>query len=268
MSLIKPYVSRLFVYPIKSLDRLECDRVTILKSGAIQGDRVWAIYDWDDNVVNGKRYPKIQALRSKFEPKTNTLSLQRPTTSTTETFNLINQQEALCDWLAEYFGFKVKIEQNLTMGFPDDTVSPGATIVSTATLEAIASWYPELNIDEIRRRFRANIEIAGVPAFWEDRLFADPDSTVKFQLGEVKFMGVNPCQRCVVVTRDSQTGEADHKFQKVFVAQREKTLPEWTKRSHFNHFFRLAVNTKLLSSEAGKKITIGDHVSWSNLLSN
>ena len=38
MSSIKPYVARLFIYPIKSLDRVECDRVTILESGAVKGD--------------------------------------------------------------------------------------------------------------------------------------------------------------------------------------------------------------------------------------
>ncbi|MBW4533117.1 MAG: hypothetical protein KME09_04195 [Pleurocapsa minor HA4230-MV1] len=70
--------------------------------------------------------------------------------------NLIESPVALCDWLESYFGFPVELQQNLSMGFPDDTISPGATIVSTATLEAIASWYPELDTADIRRRFRAN----------------------------------------------------------------------------------------------------------------
>ena len=146
------------------------------------------------------------------------------------------------------------------MGFPDDTVSPGATIVSTATLEAIASWYPELTIADIRRRFRANIEIAGVPAFWEDRLFGAPEKTVRFKIGNVEFRGVNPCQRCVVVTRDPLTGKPYPQFQKIFIEQRKNTLPQWTERSRFNHFFRLAVNTKLSSTEAGKKIRVGDFI--------
>ncbi len=146
------------------------------------------------------------------------------------------------------------------MGFPDDTFSPGATIISTATLKEIASWYPELEIDDVRRRFRANIEIGGVPAFWEDCLFADADSIVKFQVGGVVFMGVNPCQRCIVVTRNPQTGEAYPQFQKTFIKQRKKTLPEWTERSRFNHFFRLAVNTRLSPEQAGKTIAIGDIV--------
>lgn len=253
---LTPYVARLFVYPIKSLDREECDRVTILESGAIQGDRTWAIVDRADKFVNGKRNQKIHALRSKFDLENETVTLRIQGSDRTERFNL--KEQLLGNWLAEYFGFPVEIKQNLNMGFPDDTVSPGATIVSTATLEAIASWYPELNTEDIRRRFRANIEIGGVPAFWEDRLFTTPEQTVKFQVGEVEFMGVNPCQRCVVVTRDPQTGMAYLDFQKVFIEQRKTTLPKWTERSRFNHFFRLAVNTRLSPSEAGKVIYLKD----------
>ena len=261
MSSIKPYVSRLYVYPIKSLDRTECDRVEILKSGAMKGDRTWAIFDLNGNFVNGKRNPKIHSLRSVFNLETKTVSLQTQETDKLNTFSLDNQQEDLCAWLSQYFGFEVKISQNLVMGFPDDTVSPGATIISTATIEAIASWYPELETDDIRRRFRANIEIGGVPAFWEDCLFSDANSTIKFNVGEVEFMGVNPCQRCIVVTRDPETGKAYPQFQKVFIEKRKETLPEWTERSRFNHFFRLAVNTRLSPNQAGKTLAIGDSIS-------
>ena len=166
----------------------------------------------------------------------------------------------ICDWLENYFGFPVTVKQNLDLGYPDDTASPGATIVSTATLEAIASWYPELDTANIRRRFRANIEIGGVSAFWEDRLFATAEHTVKFNIGKVEFRGVNPCQRCIVITRDPETGLPYPKFQKTFIEQRKKSLPEWIERSRFNHFFRLAVNTRLAASEAGKVIEIGDQV--------
>lgn len=255
-----PYVAKLFIYPIKSLDRVKRDRVTILRSGALQGDRTWAIFDCNGKFVNGKHERKIHALRSQFDLETNYLKLQIQGTDRTAEFDLIESREALCEWLKDYFGFPVEIKQDLNMGFPDDTVASGATIVSTATLEAIASWYPELDTADIRRRFRANIEIAGVPAFWEDRLFTTSEQTVTFKVGNVEFMGVNPCQRCVVVTRDPQTGEPYPKFQKTFIEQRKNTLPEWTERSRFNHFFRLAVNTRLSPTEAGKAIEVGDRV--------
>ena len=268
MSSIEPYVSRLFVYPIKSLDWEECDRVKILESGAIKGDRTWAFLDPDNNFVNGKRNRKIHNLRSEYDFETNNLSLQIEGTNETKIFNLIQQKKELCHWLSQYFGFKIKIGQNEVMGFPDDTISPGATIISTATLEAVASWYPELDVNNIRRRFRANIEIAGVPAFWEDCLFADADIIVKFSVGKVEFMGVNPCQRCVVITRDPDTGKPYPKFQKTFIDKRQKTLPEWTERSRFNHFFRLAVNTRLSPTQATKTIAIGDEIRLCNSLSS
>ncbi|WP_019507478.1 MOSC domain-containing protein [Pleurocapsa sp. PCC 7319] len=257
---MKPHVSKIFIYPIKSLDRVSCDRVTILQSGALQGDRAWAIFDRAGNFVNGKRNQKIHALRSEFNLETNTLSLRVQNTNRPAKFNLIEEQEKICNWLESYFGFPVAIKQDLNMGFPDDTVASGATIVSTATLEEIASWYPELDTEDIRLRFRANIEIAGVPAFWEDQLFTISGQTIKFKLGNVEFMGVNPCQRCVVITRDPRTGETYPKFQKTFINQRKATLPEWAERSRFDHFFRLAVNTKLSPPEAGKIIRVGDKV--------
>ncbi len=256
----KPYVARLFIYPFKSLDKQERDRVTILKSGAIKGDRTWSLLDKNNKFVNGKRNSKVHLLRSQFDWQTNTLTLQIQGTDENRTFNLIRQRMQLCNWLSDYFGFEVKIKQNMQMGFPDDTVSPGATIISTGTLAAVSSWYPELSLENIRDRFRANIEIDGVPAFWEDKLFSDTNSTVKFQIGEVEFMGVNPCQRCIVTTRHPQTGETYPQFQKTFTNKRKELLPSWADKTRFNHFFRLAVNTKLSPAEAGIVIAVADRI--------
>lgn len=49
----------------------------------------------------------------------------------------------------------------------------GPSVVSTATVETIASWFDGTRVESPRRRFRANFEISGVPAFWEDRLVGD-----------------------------------------------------------------------------------------------
>jgi uncharacterized protein len=249
-------VARLFVYPFKSFDRVEVDRVTLLGSGAIKGDRAWALFDSKGNFVNGKRHQSIHAIRSQFDLETNiiTLHIQK----TVKSFNVSSEKELLSDYLSDYFGFTVNIEQNFDSGFPDDTLSPGPTIISTGTILEIASWYPELDAEDIRRRFRANIEIDGVPAFWEDRLFANAETTVKFQIGNVELMGVNPCQRCVVITRDWQTGVATSNFQKTFVTNRQATLPDWADRSQFNHYYRLAINTRLTTSQRNKTIQIDD----------
>ncbi|PSN12253.1 MOSC domain-containing protein [filamentous cyanobacterium CCP5] len=243
---IYPQVARLTLYPIKSLDGVEVEMAEVLPSGALRGDRQWAIVDDMGNFVNGKREARVHGLRSRFDLAAATVDISAPSQGG-GCFHLGQELGALETWLSDYFGYGVKLERNQETGFPDDTDSPGPTLISTATLEAVASWYPQLTVEEVRRRFRSNIEIGEVPAFWEDALFAEAGQPVLFHIGSVGFSGVNPCQRCVVVTRDSQTGSPLAGFQKTFIAQRQATLPDWSERSRFNHFFRLAVNTRLAS---------------------
>ncbi|MCY7391849.1 MAG: MOSC domain-containing protein, partial [Leptolyngbyaceae cyanobacterium CAN_BIN12] len=61
-------------------------------------------------------------------------------------------------------------------------------------------------------------------------------------------------------TRDPITGQPYPDFQKIFVEQRQATFPTWAKTSRFNHYYRLAVNTRAPSSEAGKTLQVGDSI--------
>jgi hypothetical protein len=254
------HVAKILIYPIKSLDGVEVKTTRILSSGAIQYDREFAIVDELNKFVNGKRHAKVHLLRSQYNLEDRTVLLKISDTNFQQVFHLDDERQALEDWLSNFFGFAVKLQQNPMMGFPDDTVSPGPTIISTATLTEVASWFAGISVDEMRRRIRANIEIEGVPAFWEDRLYGEQGDVVSFRVANVHLLGINPCQRCVVPTRDSLSGEVYKNFQKVFVAKRQQTLPTWVASSRFNHFYRLSVNTQLSSSSVEKTIKIGDEV--------
>lgn len=251
------YLARIIIYPIKSLDGVELTQTSVLASGALQHDREFAIVDAQEKFVNGKRNAKVHLLRSHFSLSERTVSLQVQGSATWQIFHLDEQRQALEAWLSEFFGLEVKLQQNLLVGFPDDTNAPGPTVISTATIAEVAAWFPDVSLDEMRRRIRANIEIDGVPAFWEDRLFTASD-VVAFRIGNVEFQGVNPCQRCVVPTRDSMTAEVYPKFQKIFITKRQETLPTWVAKKRFNHFFRLSVNTKIPATAAGKLLQVGD----------
>lgn len=262
------YLARISLYPIKSLDGVTVTEAPVLKSGALQHDREFAIFDQQGRFVNGKRNAKVHLLRSSFDLVAGTVSLQVQGTNQQQVFQLHQQTEELEAWLSDYFGFTVKFVQNSLTGFPDDTNASGPTVISTGTLEAVASWFAGISVEQIRLRIRANIEIGGVPAFWEDQLFTEAGKLVQFQVGEVLFTGVNPCQRCVVLTRDALTGEAYRSFQKEFMAKRKATLPSWVELSRFNHFFRLSVNTRVPESEAGKVLQVGDEVRMLGLKSD
>lgn len=264
----EPFLAGIFIYPIKSLDGVAVTGATVLESGALEHDREFAIVDEKGNFVNGKRNAKVHLLRSSFEPDFKTISLQIQGTDQKFAFHLDKERTALETWLSDYFGFPAKLVQNCVTGFPDDTNASGPTIISTATLEIVASWFPSLSVDEMRHRLRANLEIGEVPPFWEDRLFAQADSSVQFQIGEVIFEGINPCQRCVVLTRDAITAQAYPNFQKQFVAKRKETLPSWVETTRFNHFFRLSVNTRVPASEAGKILSQKDEIKMLKLQAN
>lgn len=258
-----PHVAKICIYPIKSLDGVELTQGRVLETGALEGDRQYAIFDAQGKFVNGKRHGKIHLLRTKFDLESQIISLQIQGNNTKENFHLEAEKQPLEAWLSDFFGFSVKLHSNLLTGFPDDTVSPGPTIVSTATLKKVASWYPDLSITNIRRRMRTTIEVDGVPAFWEDQLFSANDDVISLKVGNVQFAGVNPCQRCIVPTRNAVTGKADSGFQKTFINKRKETLPEWVNASRFNHFYKLTVNTRLADEEIGNKlIQVGDQVSF------
>lgn len=262
-----PYLASLLIYPIKSLDGVSTTQVTILKGGALASDgcrsgfsdREFAIFDQQGRFVNGKRNPKVHQLRSSFDVGARTVSLQVQAMDQEQVFQIDDGRIELETWLSDYFGFPVRVERSPT-GFPDDTNAPGPTIISTGTLREVTSWFPGIEIDELRSRLRANIEIGEVPPFWEDQLFTAEDSIVQFQVGDIQFEGINPCQRCVVPSRDPLTGKVYPNFQKTFAAKRREKLPSWSTVSRFNHFFKLAVNTRVSESETGKTLQVGDNL--------
>jgi uncharacterized protein YcbX len=118
-----------------------------------------------------------------------------------------------------------------------------------------------LTLENARRRFRSNLELGSLEPFWEDRLFGAPNELLPFRIGDASFLGHNPGQRCVVPSRDPESGiQSWQGFQKIFMALRKKHLPSWANLDRFNHFYRFAVNTSIPSSEAGKILRVGDRV--------
>ena len=255
-----PSLARISIHPIKSFNPVMIQETAVLPSGALAHDREYALRDAEGKFVNAKRTAAIHRLHTSWDSALNTLCLQVEGSERAAQFTLPKNQAALERLLSGYFDQPITLDRNAEAGFPDDTNAPGPTIISTATLETVASWYPGMTLDECRRRFRANLEIDGVPAFWEDRLFGEAGEVVPFYIGDVLIEGVNPCQRCIVPTRDTQTAESTNEFAQIFRARREETLPGWANRSRFNHFYRLAINTCIPVSEAGKTLRLGDRV--------
>ncbi len=247
-------LERLTVYPVKGLDGIDLDAVEVLEGGTLARDREFALFDADGEVVNGKRTDRVHDLETDFEPSTATLSVTAPDGERLE-FDLETDREAAAAWFGDFFDADLSLERDESLGYVDRR-EMGPSVISTATLETVASWFDGMTVDGARRRLRANVEIGGVDPFWEDR-FVGADAPT-FAVGDVRFEGVTPCGRCVVPKRDPDTGEPIDEFQQRFVEKREETFPDWADRDAFDHYYTLMIITRVPEGDRGRALAVGD----------
>lgn len=251
----------LFVHPIKALDPLKLDATGISAAGGLVGDRQYALVDADGDYVNGKRTDAVHRIRATYDPALQSVALRAPGCEPAE-FRFDDDREALAAWFTDYLGYEVSLEHRAGGELTDGAVygdgsKTGPTLVSRATLETTASWFDGIDAEEMRRRVRANLVVEGVPAFWEDGLVGGESV---LEIGDTRLAVTDPVPRCVVPTRDPETGEADDDFQRTFVEKREATFPEWAPEDTFDHFFTLTVGTRVLDADTESRVAVGDSV--------
>jgi len=266
------HLANIRLHPIKGLDPVGVPEARIGPNGGLHLDRVWVLFTVDGKWVNGKNNPEIHHIRAEYDAQLSTvvLSVDGHAANSNGTgraaalkpikLTFPADLERASEWFAEYFGRSV-IVRHIPEGAPDDGLAPGPTIVSTASLQSVCDLFPGIELNEARERFRTTLEIDGVPAFWEDQLFGpDENYIVRFKIGEVAFEGSNPCARCPVPPRNPRTGEDLLGFQKNYSEMRRAQLPLSSPRERFDHFYRMATNTRVASTEQGKLLRVGDVV--------
>lgn len=255
-------LAKIVAFPIKALEGVELQEARVLPVGSLEVDRRWAIVDAGGGFVNGKRYSAIHRIRAEYDLSSYRVVLSAPNAAPAS-FSLVDDATRIAAWLSDQLEMPCTLIESSQGGYPDDTAAPGPTVISTGTLSTLAAWFPEVGLEEFRRRFRANLEVGEVEPFWEDWLVGPGGREVPFQIGDLHLLGVNICQRCVVPSRDSRTGVAIHGFQKHFAEKRAASLPPWSEASRFDHFYRLAVNTRRANGLGPCSIRIGDAVTIS-----
>ncbi|MFB6120529.1 MAG: MOSC domain-containing protein [Halobacteriaceae archaeon] len=255
-----PRLETLRIYPVKGLDGVTEDAAAVLGGGTLAGDREFALFDADGEVINGKRTDRVHDLQTDYDRASRSLTVETPA-GETATFALDEEPERAADWFGDFFGEDLTVRRDTSLGFVDRR-EMGPSVISTATLETVASWFDEMTVAGARRRLRANVEISGVPAFWEDR-FVGEDAPA-FAVGGVRFEGVTPCGRCVVPRRDPDTGEPIPEFRETFLEKRAETFPEWADEDAFEHLYTVMIITRVPQSHRDETLRVGDDVSVLN----
>ncbi|GAB7094312.1 MOSC domain-containing protein [Halolamina litorea] len=262
------------LYPVKGLAGADVDAATVLDSGVLAGDREFALFDamavaeadpgeiengspHANGVFNAKHSERFHELDSEYDPETATLRVETAD-GERDSFDLDADRETAAAWFSAFFDRDLVLLRDTDRSFVDRR-GAGPSVVSTATLEAVASWFEGMSVENARRRLRANVEISGVPAFWEDQFVGD--DAPAFEAGDVRFEGVTPCVRCVVPERDPETGEPTPEFRKRFVEKREATFPEFADRDAFEQFYTLMLIADVPEEYREQSIRVGDPVS-------
>ena len=234
---IQPFINKITIYPIKSLDGISLQQALITNGGCLLHDREYAITDEEGNFIIGKTNPLVHLLRSTIDFDNETVSFRQQHETTWNQFHLQTEIPAIESYLSGYFGMHVLFKKNSNGRFLDIPDISGVTILSTSSLQSVSEWYGHMNLDETRKRFRSTIEIEGVPAFWEDHLFSKEGRGIEFKIADVTMYGMSPRARCVVPTRNPETGEVIHAFPKTFARHRAATLPEWSTLNEYGHHY-------------------------------
>src|SRR5476649_2446807 len=101
-------LSRIMVYPIKSLDGVSVNEARMTEGGILEFDRIHAIVDEKGAYVNGKRTPRVQLLRTEYAPGFKEIMIGETGETARQHFSL-KDPSPLNRWLSDFFGFTVSL---------------------------------------------------------------------------------------------------------------------------------------------------------------
>ena len=216
-------VKEIYIYPIKSLAGISCDKALAEEMG-FENDRRWMLIDAENVHITQREYQIL----SQFYPQISELKISITFGDSKHEFSVdeyINQpintkvwedksevfevNKESSKWFTEHLGFECKLVKIMKIGHRKHESSRSKEIYNVSLADA----YPYLLIgtksldflnDKLEekvtiKRFRPNIVISSQNPHEED-LFST------FKIGEVQFKNIKPCGRCIMVNNDPQNG--------------------------------------------------------------
>jgi uncharacterized protein len=210
-----PFVSGLAITAVKGTRVRPVERIELGALGA-RGNRAFYVVDDRGRMVNGKKVGELQAIVADYDPVAGRLGLSFPDGSSAEAplrhgdtlmtrFFSIEQEAKLLDgpWaaaLSEFIGRPLRLVE------PPTAVDRGregsVSVISRASLLRLAD---AAGVDDVdARRFRMLIEVDGVTAHAEDAWLGR-----RVRIGPALVAMHGNIGRCLVTSRDPETGEID-----------------------------------------------------------
>lgn len=222
-------LSEIWVYPVKSLGGISLQDAQVTDRG-LEFDRRWLLVDQDGRFLSQREYPGLALFRPEvvqgnlnISHKELLESINIPllpvfmdstakikVTVWDDTIDAFEVSSDVTEWFTKLLGFSARL-----VYMPDESerkLDPDYAI-SGDEITSFADAYPFLiigqsSLDDLNgrletkvpmNRFRPNFVFTNGEAFEED-------AWREFKIGNVSFVGVKPCDRCVMTTVDQEKG--------------------------------------------------------------
>ncbi|OMQ11058.1 MOSC domain-containing protein [[Flexibacter] sp. ATCC 35103] len=217
-------VKEIYIYPIKSLAGISCEKALAEEMG-FENDRRWMLIDGENKMITQREhrimsqfYPQISngKISITFENQKHEFSIDEHLEDSLKVdvwddiSEVVEVNQATSKWFSESLGFECKLVKIIRIGDRKHESSKSKQIFNVS----LADGYPYLlvgteSLDFLNEkledkitvlRFRPNIVISSQTPHEED------DFTT-FKIGEVQFKNIKPCGRCIMVNNDPQNGK-------------------------------------------------------------
>lgn len=238
-------VSRLFIYPVKSLGGIEVQSAEVTDRG-FKHDRRWMLIDANNRFLSQRENAlmalfkvsvEVDGIKVIYKDSSITIPFEPGTTEGVlasvwdDTCAAIRVGDRYDQWFTDHLGINCRL-----IYMPDHTYRKvDEKYAHDGEITSFSDAYPfmtigQASLDELNQRlnadlkidrFRPNIVFTGGTPFQEDEMR-------HFIIGDIHFYGVKPCARCVVITIDQQTAQKG--------AEPTRTLASYRRRNNNVYF--------------------------------
>jgi uncharacterized protein YcbX len=222
-------LSEIWVYPVKSLGGIPLQESKVTDRG-LELDRRWLLVDNEGRFLSQREYPELALFKPEItkdflrithrvllesidillHPVFSDAASKIEVTVWDDTIDAYEVNPTISDWFTKLLGFSTRL-----VYMPDESerkLDPDYTITGNE-ITSFSDAYPFLiigqsSLDDLNgrlavkismNRFRPNFVFTNGEAFEED-------TWREFKIGDVSFIGVKPCDRCVMTTVDQEKG--------------------------------------------------------------
>ncbi|NXA54040.1 MOCOS sulfurase, partial [Nothocercus julius] len=240
-------VTNIYLYPIKSCSAFEVAEWPVGNQGLLY-DRNWMVVNQNGVCMTQKQEPRLCLINPSIDLKQNIMIIQAEVFWQSNFNSLLSHDrvktydcgERISGWFSTFLGrscrlirqssdIKTNKHQKNTKGMaPATSISLSLVneaqylLINVASISHLkdhisARLEEPLEMQELIRRFRANLVISAPESFEEEEW-------AEISIGSLQFQVVGPCSRCQIICIDQQSGEQNKEFlQSLSAARGRKT---------------------------------------------